>query len=92
MLTLHKFFAEIVESYEDSDFYKSDDGIFIFFGCIMSKDLPFICKGEYVEHVIFNLSDGTISITEKDTCPTYIFEIKPELLSVTIQKKSLTNR
>lgn len=41
MIMLHKYFAQIIKDYEDCDFYKSDDGIFMFFGCTMASDMPF---------------------------------------------------
>lgn len=88
MIILHKYFAQIINAYEDCDFYKSDDGVFMFFGCTMSTNMPFFDEGDYVEEVIFDFSDGTIRITEKNGSPTYICEIKPEILSVTIKKNS----
>lgn len=88
MIMLHKYFAQIIKDYEDCDFYKSDDGIFMFFGCTMASDMPFLDKGDYVEEVIFDFSDGTVRITEKHGSPTYVCEIKPEIISISIKKNS----
>ena len=88
MITLHKYFAQIIKGYKDCDFYKSDDGIFIFFGCTVASDMPFFDEGDYVEEVIFDFSDGTVRITEEYGRLTYTYKIKPEIISVSIKKNS----